>query len=248
MDGCSDTLAIKNTLADKRITSNSAWPRRMRGGLSDAARCVLHRTSLFVGALLLVQLSLSFASLFLQITPANAAPPAQQKVISLSHTPANPTTLPPPGSKIKLTTFLNGSHRFEQPMRIIVNRDHKLLDIWLPTGRLNMHERPYYEAEIHAPEHHLSYRFLWYSPDGNAITSPEYTVERTCRYPLTQVPSDEAMYGSAGKGEAEETERLFHISEALSREITAYQEATRLLGELRNKFNALQRREESPAE
>ena len=244
MEGCPDTLVTPCTRADQEKTVDTAPPLVSLRGLGGPLIAAAARASLLVGAL-----SISLGSFFVPLSPAIAAPPAlQKKALSLSHPPADPKTLPPPGSKLKLTTFLNGSQRFEQPMRILATRDHKLLDIWLPTGRLDMAERPYYETEIHAPEHRLSYRFMWYSPDGTTVTSPEYTVERSCRYPLTQIPSDEAMYDSTEKGEAAETERLFHISEALNREITAYQEATRLLGELRNKFNALQRTKESPAE
>jgi hypothetical protein len=55
------------------------------------------------------------------------------------------------------------------------------------------------------------------------------------------VSPDEAVFKTDAISEGAETERLFHVSEGLNREIIASQEATKLLGELRGKIDALQR-------
>lgn len=160
---------------------------------------------------------------------------------SVEHTVPDSATLPPPGLKVKLTALLLNSNKFERPMRLVLSRDDRTLDLWLPAGKLDDRERPIYEFNLHAPEHRFRYRFIWYSPEGVAISSPQFTLERSCRFPLKQVAPVEASLKGDATNEAEETSRLFHVSEALNREIIAYQEATKLLGELRGKINALQK-------
>lgn len=262
MEGRTTAIATRACMAE---SSNSSWPFSEQVTLDRAAvgegpeksaveggkvATLLRRgragKGAFIPPLVVATISAALTALSPVCAPARAVPQAAQSAAAIAHVPAKPAAIPPPGAKMKITAFLEGSKRFEQPMRVLITRDHKLLDIWLPTGRLDVAERPFYETEVYAPEHRLSYRFVWYGPDGTPVTSREYVVERACRYPLSQVPSDEAMFDISGRGEAAETERLFHISEALNREIIAYQDSTRLLGELRTKFNALQKAKESP--
>jgi hypothetical protein len=168
-------------------------------------------------------------------------PPKELPTISIVHNVPKESSIPAPGAKFKIAAFLSGARQFERPMRLLAIRDEKLLDIWLPSGRLDSDERPLYEFNLHAPEQRLKYRFVWYSADGTPVTSPEFGLERSCRFPSQQVNPDEAIYNNDAISEGVETARLFHVSEALNREIIAYQEATKLLGELRGKIDALQR-------
>ena len=185
---------------------------------------------------------LLFGSLIVLLPETSIAqPPTELPTPSIAHDVPNEASIPPPGTKLRIAAFISGSKKFERPMRLLAIRDEKLLDIWLASGRLNPDERPTYEFDLHVPEHRLKYRFVWYSTDGNPITSPEFTLERNCRFPLQQVGPDEAIYKADAISEGTETARLFHVSEALNREILAYQEATKLLGELRGKIDSLQR-------
>ena len=168
-------------------------------------------------------------------------PSAERRTLSVTHDVPNVASIPAPGTKLRIAAYLLGSNQFERPMQLLAIRDEKLLDIWLPSGRLDPDERPIYEFDLHAPEERLKYRFIWYSADGNQVTSPEFALERSCRFPSQQVGPDEALYKIDAISEGVETARLFHVSEALNREIIAYQEATKLLGELRGKIDALQR-------
>jgi len=188
----------------------------------------------------LVQLLFS-SILFLLPQTVVAEPSTKISTLTIAHDAPKVASLPAPGTKIRMEAFLAGSNQFERPMRLLGIRDEKLLDIWLPSGRLDRDERAIYAFDIHAPEYRLKYRFAWYSPNGESITSPEFTLERTCRFPSQQVGPDEAIYKTDAISEGAETVRLFHVSEALNREIIAYQEATKLLGELRGKIDSLQR-------
>lgn len=178
---------------------------------------------------------------FLWLSPARAQTENVLPAPSIEHTVPDSASLPPPGSKVKLSAFLVDSNQFERPMRLVVSRDDRTLDVWLPAGKLDDRERALYEFNLYAPEYRFRYRFIWYSPEGVAISSPQFTLERSCRFPSKQVAPDEATLKGDALSEAEETARLFHVSEALNREISAYQEATKLLGELRGKINALQK-------
>lgn len=180
----------------------------------------------------------------------NQTPASGQSSQAITHTPPNASSLPALGEKMTLTAFLKGSQDFEQPARIFLVRDGLFWDIWLPTGRLDMSERTFYDFEIYAPEQSLRYRFLWYAPPDaqghqRVVVSPEYSVQRPCQYDSRQVTADSAVYNPLAENEATETKRLFHVSDGLSREIAAYQEATRLLGELRKKVNSLSRSTET---
>ncbi len=180
----------------------------------------------------------------------NQTPPSEQSSQAITHTPPSASSLPALGEKMTLTAFIKGSQEFEQPARIFLVRDGLFWDIWLPTGRLDMSERTFYDFEIYAPEQSLRYRFLWYPPPDaqghqRVVVSPEYSVQRSCRYDARQVSADAAVYNPLAENEATETKRLFHVSDGLSREIAAYQEATRLLGELRKKVNSLSRTNET---
>jgi hypothetical protein len=187
-----------------------------------------------------IQLLLGSFALLLPQT-GFSEPPKELPTISIVHNVPNEASIPSPGSKLRVAAFLSGAKQFERPMRLLAIRDEKLLDIWLPSGRLDSDERPLYEFDLHAPEQRLKYRFVWYSADGKPVTSPEFALERSCKFPSQQVSPDEAIFKTDAISEGAETERLFHVSEGLNREIIAYQEATKLLGELRGKIDALQR-------
>lgn len=203
---------------------------------------------LFVSGLRRAQavIQLLFGSFVLLLPQAGISepptePPTELPTLSIVHNVPNEASIPPPGTKLRVTAFLSGANQFERPMRLLANRDEKLLDIWLPSGRLDSDERPIYEFDLHAPEQRLKYRFVWYSADGKPVASPEFSLERSCKFPSQQVSPDEAIFKTDAISEGVETERLFHVSEGLNREIIAYQEATKLLGELRGKIDALQR-------
>jgi hypothetical protein len=187
-------------------------------------------------------IQLLFGSLALLLPQTGISQPSTElPTLSIVHDVPNEASIPAPGTKLRVAAFLSGSNQFERPMRLLANRDEKLLDIWLHSGRLNTDERPIYEFNIHAPEYRLKYRFVWYPADGNPVTSPEFSLERSCRFPSQQVSPDEALYKTDALSEGLETARLLHVSEGLNREIIAYQEATKLLSELRGKIDALQR-------
>jgi hypothetical protein len=182
-------------------------------------------------------------------TPSNAQDSLPPPTIpSFVHEPPSSEKLPPPGTKMRLTAYVEGSKNFEQPVRVLLERDKKMVDIWLPSGKLDMNEKTFYEFTLHAPSHRMKYRFLLYTPEGETISSPEYSVERSCRFPLSQVDSDEAIFNQTAQNEVTEIERLFHVSESLNREILTYQEATRLLGELRKKIDSLKQTREPAGE
>ena len=94
-----------------------------------------------------IQLLLGSFALLLPQT-GFSEPPKELPTISIVHNVPNEASIPSPGSKLRVAAFLSGAKQFERPMRLLAIRDEKLLDIWLPSGRLDSDERPLYEFDL----------------------------------------------------------------------------------------------------
>jgi hypothetical protein len=131
-----------------------------------------------------------------------------------------------------IKVLLRGTREFEQPLRVIAIRDSNLMDMWIPQADLSTNEVPVYSFELHAPERRIHYRFFLYQRDGTVISSQDYFLERKCTY-ATTVVSPEDVIPRPSQSDSLESARLFTVSRSLERELSAYEEAGKLLDQIK---------------
>lgn len=156
-----------------------------------------------------------------------AEPPAA--AIQLAHTPPDPAQLPAPGLPITLTVRINNSKRLDLPIKAMIVRDGRLMVAPLPTPTYNTREEPVYTLQTFAPQAEINYRFVITTPEGNSLSTKSFLLRRSC------LPSIEAADFESSE-ELQGTQRLEALirhSKNLERDITAYQEALKLIAELK---------------
>lgn len=150
----------------------------------------------------------------------------------LRHTPMRSSELPPPGSSFVLSFELPPGEKVVARERLLVVRDGRLLDISLVEGVAPGRDTLSQNATVHAPLVELKYQAVITYASGEVISSPQYTLRRSC-IPNIALSSIEDPSNSSVQ---DRLVRYIQQSRDLERDLTQYEEAIVLLESLVGKM------------
>lgn len=138
------------------------------------------------------------------------------------------SSLPYPGQGLRLEFQLLNTREVVHDVRVHAVIDGRLVDTLAKPGFLNEADRPTYSVEFHSPIDSLSYQAFLIGERGVILTSPNYSVRRTCN-PLEKSVEESTP---SGNGVAERLQAMEFAARRLEREIETYNRAFALLEDL----------------
>lgn len=171
---------------------------------------------------------LALLSLGISSSSAYAEKKDEKEKQLILHSPLKSAELPSPGTPFVLSFDLSRIEGVIARERLLVIRDGKLLDATLIEGPTEGSEELSHNATIHAPLVELKYRALITTADGKIITSPSYTLRRSCIPNLALSSIDDP----AGAPLQERLARYLGQARHLEKDLAQYDEALSLLESL----------------
>lgn len=146
--------------------------------------------------------------------------------IQLFHTEPLEKDLPIPGHPLTLMVRTNRTQTFEWPLRALIVRDGRLMDILLKKGKLTSSEQPLFEIQVASPLRSLSYQFYMYSPEGKIVTSKQFQIKRSC------TPSIQLAAPNQEDNLPDNPENLGILAESLERDVKWYRTVEDLVNKI----------------
>lgn len=144
--------------------------------------------------------------------------------------------MPSPGAPLTLRAQLFNTNDVSIQLRTFANIDGSLIELTPSKVYLNRDDYPEYIIETHAPRVTLSYFFVAYGPNGNVVTSEEYTLQRPC------VPTIEPVSVEIEADSNNGQERLLeyvHKNWTIEKELEAYDHAKALIDAIQKELDRL---------
>ncbi len=153
---------------------------------------------------------------------------AEKNKAAIHHSPIKSAELPDPGTPMILSFDLSDISGVVARERLFVVRDGKLLDANLLEGPVEGSDELSHNATIHAPLVELKYWAVITMSDGAIITSPSYTLRRSCLPNLALASIDDPENSNI----QDRLERYVRQSTSLERDLAQYEQAIALLESL----------------
>ena len=147
---------------------------------------------------------------------------------AIRHTPPKNSQIPLPGVPIILSFDLSGISGVISRERLFVVRDGKLLDATLLEGPVEGAEQLAHNAVVHAPLVELTYWAAVTLADGSIVTSPHFTLRRSCVPNIALAPIDDPENSSI----QERLTRYVQQSKDLEKDLAQYEQALELIESL----------------
>ena len=133
--------------------------------------------------------------------------------------------MPAPGSVMTLSFDFSGISGVISRERLFVIRDGKLLDATLLEGPVEGAEQLAHNAVVNAPLIELTYWAAVTLTDGTIVTSPHYTLRRSCVPNIALSPIDDPENSSV----QERLARYVQQSKDLEKDLAQYEQALELI-------------------
>ena len=153
---------------------------------------------------------------------------AEKNKAAIHHAPIKSAELPDPGTPMVLSFDLSDISGVIARERLFVVRDGKLLDANLLEGPVEGSDELSHNATIHAPLVELKYWAVVTLSDGSVITSPSFTLRRSCVPNLALASIDDPENSNIQA----RLERYVRQSTNLERDLAQYEQAISLLESL----------------
>jgi hypothetical protein len=166
-------------------------------------------------------------SLFSSLAVNTANAQKNEKAV-IQHVPIKSAQLPEPGMPMTLSFNLSDLSGVISKERLMVVRDGKLMDVTLVEGAVPGTDKLGHNAVINAPLVELKYWAVITLTNGNIISSPSYTLRRSCIPNIALSPVDDPENSSL----QERIARYVQQSKDLERDLSQYEIAISLLESL----------------
>lgn len=100
--------------------------------------------------------------------------------VQIIHTPPKADVLPYPGQPVELRVLLANTRDFRDRLRVFTVMDGSYLEIAPTKSYLNEYDQPTYDVTLISPIGEVSYFFTLQLSDGRIVSSPKYTIRRSC--------------------------------------------------------------------
>ncbi len=151
-----------------------------------------------------------------------------QSRIGFLHTPPKPESLPYPGQPMTISAGLTHTRETKFPMRIVLSRDGRFMELPSKEAYLDKYDRPIYEVSLPAPIAEVTYQMFVVAGEDQVMASPRYTVRRNC-IPQIALATGEVPAQVQG---TERLQKLIQESRALENDLKGYEFSLELLEEL----------------
>ena len=144
------------------------------------------------------------------------------------HTPTG-TEIPNPGAVMTLKFEVTDSRDLERPVRLMLVRDGRMIEIPLSQSYLDERDHPTFEFQVNAPIADIYYQLYVYDKKGgNPIVSSPYGFRRPC---LPQIDLVDAKLDPK-LAPIDQVRNSYAQSQVLGQEVEEYQKALHTLQDL----------------